>query len=168
MATTLQRHFWLALATLAGLVTLLGLTLLSLGGRVPDLRPLGGQGRATPEWPSPAQVGDWFSVGELARAVHQTNAINPFSTRYFQPPPPPSTRTATLTYQGFLQNSDGSQIRAFILVDTNMVVLAPGAKVVADHAVKSLALRTLILTNASGQTNVLEFGVPKHLEVPIK
>ncbi len=167
MSSTLQRQFWFAIATLAGLATLLSLTLLGLGGRVPDLRPLGGEGRVTPEWPSPAQVGDWFSVGELARAVRQTNAINPFFTRHFQPPPPPSTRRVTLTYQGSLESSDG-KVRAFVLVDTNTLALAAGAVVVADHAVKSIALRTLILTNAAGQTNVLEFSVPKPLEVPIK
>lgn len=167
MTSTLQRQFLLAVVTLAGLALLLLLTLLGLGGRVPDLPPLGGQGRAMPDWPSPAQVGDWFSVPELARAVRQTNAINPFFTLHFQPPPPPSTRRVTLTYQGSLRGSE-DQVRAFVLVDTNTHVLAAGSNVVADHAVKSIALRTLILTNAAGQTNVLEFGVPKSLEIPVK
>lgn len=167
MTSSLQRQFSLAVVTLAGLVALLVLTLFGLGGRVPDLPPLGGQGRATPEWPSPAQVGDWFNVAELTRAVRQTNAINPFFTLHFQPPPPPSTRKVTLTYQGSLRGSE-DQVRAFVLVDTNTHVLATGSNVVADHFVKSIALRTLILTNAASQTNVLEFGVPKSLEIPIK
>jgi len=47
-----------------------------------------------------------------------------------------------------------------------MMILTNGAKVVADHAIKDIAIRTLTLTNAAGQTNLLEFNVKRALDVP--
>jgi hypothetical protein len=55
-----------------------------------------------------------------------------------------------------------------VRVGTNSLVFVAGARVVADHGILDIAQRTLILTNTAGQTNVLEFNIPKVLEVPIE
>ena len=55
-----------------------------------------------------------------------------------------------------------------ILVDQATLPFSPGSVVVADHRVAAIARRTLVLTNAAGATNVLEFGLKRVLTVPIK
>lgn len=166
MFSDLEKRLAVAAAVLVGLVGLLGLTLADWGGRLPTLKPLGnGAARSEPPWPTPAQVADWFSVPALTRLVAVSNAPNPFFTRYFQPPPPPSTRPAELTYLGYLESSGGER-RAFLQVDAAVRSFTAGAPVVADHRVHRIERRSVILTNAAGATNVLEFNVKKVLQVP--
>lgn len=166
MRSTLERRLLLALAVLGVLAALLGLTLWSLGGRLPELKPLGnGPGRPVEDWPSPAQVNDWFAVPSLTTLVAVSNAPNPFFTRYFQPPPPPTTRPVVLTYLGYLDSSSGER-RAFLQVDDAVRPFGIGARVVADHHVHRIERRSVILTNVVGVTQVLEFNVKKVLQVP--
>jgi hypothetical protein len=163
----LQRNFWIAAASLAGLLTLLVLTAISLGGRVPALKPLGNPSAVTNDRPTLRQVEGWFQAASLTNLLAQTSGPGPFFTLHFQPPPPPTTRRVQLTYHGNITPSAGSR-RAFVRVGTNSLVFVAGAHVVADHGILDIAQRTLILTNAAGQTNVLEFNIPKVLEVPIE
>ncbi len=166
MFSDLEKRLLLAGAVLAGLLVLLGLTLVNWGGRLPTLKPLGnGATQSQPAWPTPAQVQEWFSPAALARLVAVSNAPNPFFTRYFQPPPPPTTRPAELTYLGYLESSGGER-RAFLQVDAQVRSFTAGATVVADHCLHRIERRSVILTNAAGATNVLEFNVKKVLQVP--
>lgn len=167
MASALERRLLLALAVLAVLAALLGLTLWTLGGRLPTLKPLGnGPERPVDDWPTLAQVETWLAVPSLTTLVAVSNAPNPFFTRYFQPPPPPTTRPVALTYLGYLDSSAGER-RAFLQVDDAVRPFSAGARVVADHHVHRIERRTLILTNTAGVTNVLEFNVKKVLQVPV-
>jgi hypothetical protein len=163
----IQRNFWIAAAVLIGSIVLLALTISHLGGRVPALKPFGRPAGGTNERPTLKQVEGWFQAASLTRLIAQTGSPNPFFTLHFQPPPPPTTRKVELTYHGNITPSTGSR-RAFVRVDTNSMVFTNGARVVADHAIQEIALRTLILTNAAGQTNVLEFNIKRVLEVPIQ
>lgn len=166
MFNPLEKRLAAALAALVVQVALLGLTLWNWGGRLPDLKPLGnGAARVETRWPTPAQVDGWFALPALTRLVATSNAPNPFFTRYFQPPPPPTTRPAELTYLGYLESVTAGR-RAFLKVDAETRALPAGALVVADHHIHRIERRTLILTNAAGVTNVLEFNVTKVLQVP--
>jgi len=168
MSNTLARSTWISVAALLGLTILALLTLVRLGGRVPALKPLGSatNGFAS-DWFTLQNASQWFEAGDLARLAGQTNLPNPFFTTYFQPPPPPSTKPVELTYLGFV-DSDGRPRRALIQVDKATRLFTPGLNVVADHAVKDIARRTLILTNGAGATNVLEFRIKKVLEIPAR
>jgi hypothetical protein len=167
MSHTVEKLIWMATLVLVVLVALLGITVVNLGGRVPALKPLGNGSRTATEWPTPAQVGGWFDLASLTRLTSQTNGINPFFTRHFQPPPPPTTRPAELTYLGYFQGGTRAP-RALILLDQATLPFNQGSVVVADHRVASIARRTLVLTNTAGATNVLEFNLKKVLIVPIK
>jgi hypothetical protein len=119
-----------------------------------------------------------FSEATLAAMRPATNLANPFYTTYFQPPlappkpvtltpPAPTTKKVQLTYQGDSQSSDGIK-RAFIKVGDGLFFGPVGSNVVADFVVSEIALHTLTLKNAGSQTNILQFNVPKEVEVPIK
>ncbi len=167
MFTSLEKRLAVALAVLAAQGVLLGLTFWNWGGRLPALKPLGnGATRGETRWPTPVQVEGWFARPALTRLVCVTNAPNPFFTRYFQPPPPPTTRPVALTYLGYLDSSAGER-RAFLQVDDAVRPFGAGARVVADHHVHRIERRTLILTNTAGVTNVLEFNIKKVLQVPV-
>jgi hypothetical protein len=166
MSHAVEKSLWICGAALAGLLVLLAAILFRLGGRVPALRPLSGTTNAVAaDWLTFDQAGPWFEVAELTRLTAQTNARNPFFTRHFQPPPPPSTKRVELTYLGFLEGS-GAARRAFIEIGDATRALANGAIVVADHGIQEIARRTLVLTNPAGVTNVLEFRIKKSLEIP--
>lgn len=168
MIQHVEKLIGLAVMVLAVLAGLWGITLRDLGGGVPALKTLGGAGRAAPEWPTPAQVAGWFDPENLTRPARPpTNSLGPFFTRHFQPPPPPTTRPAELTYLGYYQGS-ASTPRALILVDQATLPFSPGGLVIADHRIARIARRTLVLTNAAGATNVLEFNLKKVLTVPIQ
>ncbi|MBE7504201.1 MAG: hypothetical protein HS113_28720 [Verrucomicrobiales bacterium] len=168
MPPSLAKSFWLSVAALALLAGLLLLTLPRLGGRVPALKPLSSATNGVPDnWLAFREAERWFRPLELTRLTAQTNVLNPFFTLHFQPPPPPSTKTVELTYLGFLASSEGLR-RAFVQIDDATRVFSNGATVVANHAVQDIARRTLVLTNADGRTNVLEFRVKKALQIPLR
>lgn len=166
MSPTLERSIWVSLAVLGALALIAFLTLTRLGGRVPALKPLGSttNGYAT-DWSILRNAAPWFEPAPMTRLTAQTNLPNPFFTTHFQPPPPPSTKPVELTYLGFVA-SEGRPRRALVQVDKTNHLFTPGAMVIAGHAVKDIARRTLILTNAAAVTNVLEFRIKKVLEIP--
>jgi hypothetical protein len=168
MLNFLERSFWLSVLLLAGLAVLLAGTLARLGGGLPPLRPLQPQTGAPPRFFSADRAEDWFAAPLLARLAIPTNTVNPFYTLYFQPPPPPPpppTKKVELLYQGCYITSSTQKL-AYVKLGDAMMILTNGAKVVADHAIKDIAIRTLTLTNAAGQTNLLEFNVKRALDVP--
>jgi hypothetical protein len=165
MSNFLEKRLWLSVLLLAALVYVLVATLLHLGSEMPSLAPLR-------ERPHPArwslagdQAAQWFSVPALAAVTTGTNIVNPFYTLHFQPPPPPPTKRIELVYQGCVEASSGLKL-GYVQVEGGLLILTNGAKVVADHLVKDIQRRRLTLTNAAGQTNVLEFNVKKGLDVP--
>ncbi|MBM3879800.1 MAG: hypothetical protein FJ387_08785 [Verrucomicrobia bacterium] len=164
-----EKSFGLALLWLAALVALLLLVLWQSGGRLPELGPL------PPPPTNGAAVAALRSFdypGLLAPrppAAVPTNAVSPFFTLQFQPPPPPpppATKKVELLYMGCYVSSTGDKL-AYLQVVDQVLVLTNGAKVVADHMIQSISLPSMTLTNAAGQTNVLEFNVKKALDVPI-
>jgi hypothetical protein len=168
MLSFLERSLWLSLLVVAGLALLLLAAATRLGGRMPGLTPLREQPRTIQRALPDAQVAQWFSLPLLTRLAPATNSVNPFYTLYFEPkppPPPPPTKKVELLFQGWYQASSGERL-AYVKLGEALLTLTNGAKVVADHAIKDIGLRTLTLTNAAGQTNVLEFNVKKALDVP--
>ncbi|MEW6161455.1 MAG: hypothetical protein AB1813_28835 [Verrucomicrobiota bacterium] len=108
------------------------------------------------------------SIAPPVNAVLGTNALHPFFTTFYQPAPAPkpTTRTIELVYSGYTQVADGAR-QAFVKVGPALKVAAPGAKLVSDLAIAEVSLKALILTNAAGQTNRLEFNVKKQIEIPL-
>lgn len=166
----------LLLALLFGALVLLVLVASELGGELPNRAGLKPR-PYTPDVTGLARkIEALFSPGTLNTLRPATNGVSPFYTTHFQPPPPPPapppapTPTPTsvkirLTYQGLYQSAGGEK-KAFIKVGEGMVAGVVGAKVVADWSVAEIALRTLILKNPASQTNLLEFNVPKEIEIP--
>jgi len=163
----LEKNLWLSLSLAVGVLVLVIAALVDLGGSMPVLAAL----RSRPKAPLrglPDGVSEWFSPARVAGSLNVTNGGNAFYTLRFQvppPPPPPATKKVELLYQGFLEASTGLR-RAYVKVADAPLLLPTGARVVADHAIQSMTFRTLTLTNAAGQTNVLEFNVKKQLDVP--
>ena len=168
MITFLERRLWLSLVIFAVVGVVVSLTALHLGGGTPGLSLLSdrtsGAFRGVPE----AQVQDWFAPDNLTHLLALTNGTNPFYTLYFQPPappPPPPTKKVDLLYQGCIVSSKG-QPQAFIRLGENLLILTNGAKVVADHAIQSIGMKSVTLTNNAAKTNILQFNVKATLEVP--
>jgi len=168
MLSFLERSLWLSLLMLAGLAALLLASATRLGGQMPRLTPLREQPGAAPRALPDERVAQWFALPPLTRLTPGTNSMDIVYTLYFQPPPPPPpapSKKVELLFQGWYLASSGERL-AYVKLGETLLTLTNGAKVVADHAVKEIGLRALTLTNAAGQTNVLEFDVKKALDVP--
>ncbi len=163
---------------LLGTLVLFALTVFELGGQVPNRAAL----KRRPNPPDATilvgKIEALFSPAMVAAMRPPTNGVSPFYTTYFQPPPqpptpvtptapPPTTKKILLVYQGVYQAAAGEK-KAFVKVGDGLFVGPVGSNVVADLVVADIALRTLILKNAASQTNLLQFNVPKEIEVPIK
>ena len=97
---------------------------------------------------------------------------NPFDTTHFipqttPPPPAPTTRIISLTYQGFYQTGDGPK-RALIRYGDAVVNVAVGTSVATNLFVAHVTATNLTLTNAVAQTNVLALNTKKEIEIPIR
>lgn len=163
MSALWERVFWFSVLLFCGLALLLSAAALGLRGTTPALKPVA----AATDPAAPAlrvDVQELFATSAVPNPAFPTNVVSPFYTLHFQPPPPPPTRKVQLLYQGSFTTSRG-QSRAFVRMGDALMMLTNGARVVADHAVQAIAARALTLTNAA-QTNVLQFNVPKTLEVP--
>lgn len=168
-----------SIALLIAALVLLVLAASDLGGELPNRAGL----KSRPSPPDATmlsrKIEALFSPATLQALRPATNGASPFYTTHFQPlaaPPPktpdptpapakPATKKIQLTYQGVYQTAAGEK-KAFVKVGDGLVVGTVGAKVVADWAVAEIALRTLILKNTASQTNILNFNVPKEIEIP--
>jgi len=164
MLGAFERTIWFSALLLLGLLTLLLTLGLSLGGRLPELRPLP-RVHAGPDLPPNAPLPDLFSTSAVPSLAVASNVINPFFTLHFQPPPPPPTKKVPLHYLGCVESST-RVLRAYVRVGETLAILPLGEKVIADHAIHQITLKALVLTNAAGQTNLFEFSVTKPIEVP--
>lgn len=163
------RSRWLAGCVHAGLWLLLYLAVTTLGGRAPEVRDA--DAVAVPlQSPAPVQgLERLFSPGVWPKSLVDTNALNPFFTRYFTPPtaPPPTTRKIEVTYQGFYQTGEGPKQTIFKLGDAYQV--APiGARIATNLFIANATMQVLTLTNLAAQTNILPLNTKKELEVPIQ
>lgn len=171
-----SRVFMIALLIVA--LVLLALTASNLGGDLPERAEL--KGRSTPtEFTALVRKAEAILAPATLKALHPaTNEVSPFYTIHFQPavappkttpdtapPAKPVPKKVQLTYQGVYETAGGEK-KAFVKVGDSLVVGATGAKIVADWSAVEIALRTLTLKNEASQTNILEFNVPKEIEIP--
>jgi hypothetical protein len=157
----------------AGLWVLLYLAVTSLGGKAP-----GDYEAATvakpPQNPVPvAEIERLFAQGLRPESLRDTNALNPFVTRYFvppappAPPPPPTTRKIEVTYQGFYQTGEGLKQTIFRLGDA--YVVAPlGARVATNLFIAAATMQAMTLTNLEAQTNIVPLNTKREIVVPIQ
>ena len=168
----LLRSRWFAWAVHAGLWLLLYLVASDFGGRAPDFRDSTASS-APAESPAPvADLGALFATARWPKPLAGTNSVEPFYTLYFVPkpsptPPPPTTLKLQFTYQGFYQTGDNPK-NAVVKVADSFVIARVGAPLATNLFIADAAMRTLTLTNAAAQTNLLLLNVQKEIEVPLK
>lgn len=161
---------------LIGTIVLLALAASDLGGKLPDRAALRGRSAPTDVTALVRKSEALFAPATLKTMRSATNGVSPFYTTHFQPPtappkttpeptPKPAAKKVQLTYQGVYETAEGEK-KAFVKVGDGLMVGTNGAKVVADWTVIDIALRTLTLKNEASATNILEFNVPKEIEVP--
>ncbi len=163
------RSPWLRTGVHAGLWVLLCLAVLGLRGRTPSSRDA--EAMAAPAQ-SPVPVAGLvrlFSPGVWRSSSSDTNLLNPFATSYFIPPvpPPATTRTIQVTYQGFYETAGGPKQTIFKLGDAFMV--APiGSRIATNLFIAEATMQAMTLTNLAAQTNILPLNAKKELVVPIR
>ena len=165
------RSRWFVLGAHGAFWFLLYLALMGVGGKNPDFREA--QAFSTPpQSPAPvAKLDRLFTPGAWPKSLGDTNALNPFFTRHFIPPPtpappPPTTRKIELTYQGYYQMVDNPK-QAMVKLGDAFLVAAVGAKLTANVFAAEATMQTLTLTNLAGQTNIIQLNTKKEIEVPI-
>jgi hypothetical protein len=163
----LERGFWLSALMLAALVLLVAVTGLNLGGGMPALPRLPGGEQPRWDWLEANRLAGWFSVSNAARFSATADGVNPFFTDYFKPPAPPQTKKVQVGYLGSFTSSRGER-HAFVQLGEQTLVLTNGANVVADYYIREIEISSLILTNAAGQTNRVEFRSQAALQVPAR
>lgn len=170
-----EKTLWLLAACAAAAVLTCALVAKDLGGRLPALPEFRPAPATNPAAWRQADFQGLFSETAFANLQPPAGTNNPFYTAYFvpppqppppKPPPPKLTRKVALTYQGFVQLSEGER-RAYVLVGTNLHVVAPGAKLLADLVVQEVAFDALTLRGATQQA-VVPFRQTTELEVPVE
>jgi hypothetical protein len=163
---SLRQERWLVILLLAGLLALTILVVADFDTGLPEF-PRSGRHSAASALISVDELDGVLSTATFAQLLPPTNAMNPFYTTYFHPPPakPPTARRINLTYQGFYRTAEGEK-RAFVMVGDRLFVGPVGSNVVADLVVADISLQSLTLRNASTQTNTLDFNIGKELEIP--
>jgi hypothetical protein len=167
MLMGLKRDRWIATLLGIGLLALLVLVLRDYGVGLPQFPRPASPAEFTPVAVSENQLNELLDTSGIP-AMPLTNVANPFFTSHFQPPrpTPPTTRKVNMTYQGFLQTTDGDRL-AFLRLDDAHLTVPLGRPVVADLAVGEINTLTLILTNGAARTNVLTFKQTAAVEVPV-
>ena len=167
--TPIERDQAVAALLLAGLAALLVFVALNLGGTLPVLPRPKARPASAPSTVPVAAVSGLLDAPPPPHWNPTNQILSPFHTTYYIPPPPqpPTTRKVELTYQGSVKSADGRE-RAFVKVGDALLVATNGTKVVADYAIATIALRSVLLTNAAGATNLLLFNAKKEIEIPAK
>jgi hypothetical protein len=171
--TRALRSRWCVVGLHAAFWFLLYLAVTNLGGKAPDFREADAVGNP-PQSPAPvAALARLSSQGLRPQALSDTNALNPFVTRYFvppappAPPPPPTTRKIEVTYQGFYQTGEGLRQTIFRLGDA--YVVAPiGARVATNLFIAAATMQAMTLTNLQAQTNIVPLNAKREIVVPIQ
>ncbi len=169
IARTLRSR-WCVLGMHAGLWVLLYLAVTGLGGRTPGAYEAAAVAKPPPNPVPVAAIERLFAQGLRPQSLRDTNALDPFVTRYFvppAPPPPPTTRKIEVTYQGFYQTGDGSKQTIYRLGDA-YVVAPVGARVVTNLFIAAATMQAMTLTNLEAQTNIVPLNVKREIVVPIQ
>ena len=171
--TRALRSPWCVVGLHAALWFLLYLAVTSLGGKAPDFHEAGAVAKP-PQSPAPvAAIERLFAQGLQTQSLRDTNALNPFVTRYFvppappAPPPPPTNRKIEVTYQGFYQTGDGQKQTIFRLGEA-YVVAPVGARVVTNLFIAAATMQAMTLTNLEAQTNIVPLNTKREIVVPIQ
>ncbi len=178
MSKLLENSKWFPVVVLWGALALFALAVFERGGELPRRNESSHHSNPPETTVLVGKISSLFSPAVMTAMRPPTNGVNPFYTTYFQPPPPPpkpvtpappppTTRKIQLTYQGVYETAAGMK-KAFVKVGDSLFVGSVGSNVVADLVVADIALGALILKNVASQTNLLQFNVPKEIEVPIK
>jgi hypothetical protein len=164
-----MRSRWFAACVHASLWLLLYLAVTNLGGRAPQVRDAEAVAAPVPGPTLGSGLERLFAPGAWPRLLADTNAANPFFTRYFIPAaqPPATTRKIEVTYQGFYQTGEGPKQTIFKLGDAYQV--APiGTRIAASLFIAEATMQALTLTNLAAQTNILPLNAKRELVVPIQ
>jgi hypothetical protein len=166
------RSRWFAVCVHAGLWCVLYLAVTHLGGRSPDFRVADSSAPPAPGPVPTANMDSLFSPAQWPAPKNITNSSNPFFTTHFVPvvapaPPPPTTRKVEVTYQGFYQAGDTVK-HVVVKVGDLFVSAVVGAPVTTNLLVADASMKNLVLTNLTGQTNLINLNTKKEIEVPIK
>jgi hypothetical protein len=170
VVTKALRSRWCVGGLHVALWFLLYLAVASLGGKAPDFHEADAVGKP-PQSPVPvAAIQRLYSQSLRAQSLSDTNALNPFATRYFvppAPPPPPTTRKIEVTYQGFYQTAEGAKQTIYRLGEA--YVVAPiGARVATNLFISAATMQAMTLTNLEAHTNIVPLNVKREIIVPIQ
>ncbi|GEM_PF-2370786 len=171
MLSTLERNKGFTVILLGGAIVLLILATAGLDSRLLVFNtPASGTNAVRSAAVDRYQ--ELFSRGYFTNFVAGENERDVFATTYFNKPKPepkpkpPGTRSVSLTFMGFIENS-GGEVTVFLNVDNQLKKLRIGQNIVADWHLADVGNRMLTLTNAEPQTNVIAFEKTLKLDVPI-
>lgn len=178
ITTALSKNRMLAGLLFVLLLVMLYLAITRLGGKMPVLDELPPLTNTRADLVPAARVESVFQTNLWAKMQPAAGQTNLLYTGFFippppppppvtPPPPPPPPRKVALLYQGFFETA-ATVRQAYLMVDSNLMLLKIGSNVVNDIKVSEIGAKVLTLTNAAGQTNVIPFRVPKEIEIPAK
>jgi hypothetical protein len=143
------------------------------------VRNLGGRTPAPPNVSFFAPIGAKVDRGHQMEQLFSTalygdfkparNMSNPFySIPFVAPPPPdpPTTRQVNLLYQGYFVSSQGEK-KAYVLVDSQLVIGGMGSKVVAQYFMSGISPSALVLKDGAGKELKVNFNAKTQVVVPI-
>lgn len=173
LLTQMLRSRWFAVCVHAAFWLLLYLAAVQLDGKQPDFSTTS-PFAASPQTPVPvAKMEPLFAARDWVSSGVETNAENPFLTRYFvpppkpAPPPPPTTKKIPVTYQGYFITATGPK-KAIVKTPEGFSLVPLGGAVVTNFYAAQATMWSLLLTNTAAETNLLLLNTQKELEVPIK
>jgi hypothetical protein len=166
----LFRSRWFFICVHVALWVLVFLATTRLGGSAPPLRDTVALSAAA-QSPAPVEkLARLLAPDNFPKSIVPTNGTSMFSTRHFIPPPTPAppaptTRKVEITYSGFYEAGEARHV--IVKLGNAYVDGSLGARVTTNWFFSDASYQALILTNISGQTNVLPLNTKKEIEVPI-
>lgn len=173
LLTQMLRSRWFAVCVHAAFWLLLYLAAVQLDGKEPNFSTTNPYA-ASPQTPVPvAKLEPLFTARDWMTPSAETNAENPFLTRYFvpppkpAPPPPPTTKKIPVTYQGYFITATGPK-KVIVKLPEGFARVAVGEPILTNYYAAQATMWSLLLTNKAAETNLLLLNTPKELEVPLK
>jgi hypothetical protein len=166
------RSNWFTITVHAALWLLVYLGAASLGGKSPEYWETDSFSTPPHSPVAVTRLEGLFPSEPWTNSFAETNALDPFFTRYFVPPPtpapaPPTTRKIEVTYRGFYYTGDSPK-RALVKLGEALVITPVGSLLETNLFIADASARSLILTNLTAETNVLTLNTQKVIEVPIR